>query len=98
MPPTIALVDLRVDGKSVLPLERSDDQLTLGRGEAAEPEADAITIEVFRKITDDIPARLETRLRLHVAGQAREESVGPVLPQGFVPLALIGGLTARLEQ
>jgi hypothetical protein len=96
VPPTIALVDLRVDGKSVLPLERSDDQLTLGRGEAAEPEADAITIEVFRKITDDIPARLETRLRLHVAGQAREESVGPVLPQGFVPLALIGGLTARL--
>ena len=96
VPTSVALIDLRVDGKTVLPLERSGDELTLGRGEAAEPEADAIAIEVFRKLTDDIPARLETRLRLHVAGQAREESVGPVLPQGFVPLALGGGLTARL--
>ncbi|WP_313913203.1 hypothetical protein [Tahibacter sp.] len=96
VPPSVALVDLRVDGKGVLPLERSGEQLTLGRGEAVEPEADAIVIEAFRKLTDDVPARLETRLRLHVSGQAREESVGPVLPQGFVPLALSGGLTARL--
>ncbi len=96
VPPNVALVDLRVDGKGVLPLERSGEQLTLGRGEAVEPEADAIVIEAFRKLTDDVPARLETRLRLHVSGQAREESVGPVLPQGFVPLALSGGLTARL--
>lgn len=96
VPTDVALVDLRVDGKTVLPLERNDDQLTLGRGEASEPEADAITIEVFRKLTDDVPARLETRLRLHVSGQAREESVGPVLPQGFVPLALDGNMTARL--
>lgn len=96
VPLEVALIDLRVDGKGVLPLERSADQLTLGRGEAAAPEADAITIEVFRKLTDGVPATLETRLRLHVAGQAREESVGPVLPQGFLPLQLSGGLTARL--
>jgi hypothetical protein len=96
VPPEVALIDLRVDGKDVLPLERDDDRLTLGRGEAAAPEADAITVEVFRKLTDDVPARLETRLRLHVAGQAREESLGPVLPEGFVPLALNGGLAARL--
>ncbi|HSX62907.1 MAG TPA: hypothetical protein VLF18_22205 [Tahibacter sp.] len=96
VPAVTALIELRADGKNVLPLERSGDQLTLGRGEASEPEADAIAIEVFRKLTDDVPARLETRLRLHVSGQAREETVGPVLPQGFVPLALGGGLTARL--
>ena len=96
VPLNVALIDLRVDGKEVLPLERDDDRLTLGRGEAAAPEADAITVEVFRKLTDDVPARLETRLRLHVAGQAREESLGPALPEGFVPLALNGGLAARL--
>lgn len=96
VPQQIALVDLRVDGKAVLPLERSGEQLTLGRGEAVEPEADEISVEVFRLLVDDVPARLETRLRLHVSGQAREESVGPVLPEGFVPLALSGGLTARL--
>lgn len=96
VPEAVALIDLRVDGKSVQPLERNGEQLTLGRGEASEPEADEISIEVFRKLTDDIPARLETRLRLHVSGQAREETVGPVLPQGFLPLALQGGITARL--
>jgi hypothetical protein len=96
VPAQVALVNLRVDGRDVLPLDRNGTQLTLGRGEAAEPEADEISIEVFRKLTDDVPAQLETRLKLHVSGQAREESVGPVLPQGFVPLALNGGLTARL--
>lgn len=96
VPEAVALIDLRVDGKAVQPLERNGEQLTLGRGEASEPEADEISIEVFRKLTDDIPARLETRLRLHVSGQAREETVGPVLPQGFLPLALQGGITARL--
>lgn len=96
VPLNVALIDLRVDGKDVLPLERNGEQLTLGRGEAAAPEADAIAVEVFRKLTDDVPARLETRLRLHVAGQAREETLGPVLPEGFVPLALNGGLAARL--
>ncbi|WP_386067128.1 hypothetical protein ACFJIW_21920 [Tahibacter sp. UC22_41] len=96
VPLNVALIDLRVDGKDVLPLERNGEQLTLGRGEAAAPEADAIAVEVFRKLTDDVPARLETRLRLHVAGQAREESLGPALPDGFMPLALNGSLAARL--
>ncbi|MEO8670602.1 MAG: hypothetical protein ABI411_04745 [Tahibacter sp.] len=97
VPKKIGLIDLRVDGKTVSPLQRSEDQLTLGRGEATEPEADAIEMQVFRKLTDEVPALLETRIHLSVSGQAREESVGPVLPLGFVPIALSGGVPARLD-
>jgi hypothetical protein len=38
-----------------------------------------------------------TRLYLEVAGSVREELIGPVLPEGFVPLAINSELPARLE-
>ncbi|UXI69397.1 hypothetical protein [Tahibacter amnicola] len=97
VPETVALVELRVDGKVVTPLERQGESLTLGRGEVAEPEADAMSVEVFRKLTDSLPAQLETRLVLKVSGQAREETVGPALPAGFVATSLTGDIPARLD-
>ena len=39
---------------------------------------------------DQIPAYLLTRIRLNVAGDAREELLGRVLPDGFTPLSLDG--------
>ena len=97
VPAEVGLISLRVDGKAVEPLERADEQLTLGRGEAAEPEADALSLRVFRKLDDGVPAELTTRIEFDVSGQAREETFSPVLPDGFVPLALEGGLPARLD-
>ena len=97
VPATIGLVALRVDGRAVEPLERSGEELTLGRGEAAQPEADALNLLVFRRLEDGVPAALATRIEIGVAGQAREETFGPVLPEGFVPLSLQGELPARLD-
>lgn len=97
VPPLVGLVDLRVDGRSVVPLERNGDQLTLGRGTAEIREADSLSLQVFRKLEDGVPGLLQTELRLDVSGQAREETLGPILPSGFEPLALNGDLTARLD-
>jgi hypothetical protein len=88
VPASIARIALTVDGKTVAPLQRSGNQLTLGRGPATAVEADSIDLRVFRKFTDDIPGQLSTEIRFYVSGQAREEVIGPVLPEGFVPLAL----------
>lgn len=93
----VGLVDLRVDGKVVTPLQRDGDELTLGRGETEEPEADEIGIKVFRKLTDAIPAQLSTHLEISVSGQAREETFAPVLPAGVVPTQLAGDLPARID-
>ncbi|MBX3698230.1 MAG: hypothetical protein KF811_10475 [Dokdonella sp.] len=88
VPAAIALVALEVDGKRVAPLQRTGDQLTLGRGKTTTVEADSLDLRVFRKFTDGIPGELTTQIRLYVSGQAREEVLGPVLPEGFIPLAL----------
>ena len=97
LPAGVGLVELQVDGQTIRPLQRDGDNLVLGRGEAAAPEADALDIRVYRKLGDGVPAELETRIFLTGAGQAREALIGPVLPAGFAPLALDGDWPARLE-
>ena len=88
VPGSIALVVLLVDGKPVMPLQRSGDELTLGRGAATAVEADNIELRAFRRFRDELPGELTTELRIYASGQAREEVFGPALPEGFVPLSL----------
>jgi len=97
VPPSIGLVALTIDGKVVLPVRRDGDMLTLGRAAAAAPEADNLDLRVYRKLTDGVPASLTTRLLVQVAGQAREEVLGPVLPEGFAPTALSSSWPARVD-
>jgi len=96
IPTQTALLDLVVDGRAVLQPERPGGRLALGRqGTAAEPRR--LDVQVYRLVEDDIPLRLVTRLRLRAAGDAREEQLARVLPAGFIPVSLEGGLPARLE-
>ncbi len=93
----LARIALSVDGARVFPLQRDDDALWLGRAESAEQEADSLDLQVFRRLSDEVPQRLETLLRLRVSGKGREESLADVLPAGFTPVALSGALVSRLE-
>lgn len=97
VPASIGLVTLRVDGRPVTRIERDGDQLTLGEAPATQRAADALSVQVYRRLQDGLPATLETRLQLDVAGSAREQVLGPALPAGFVATALSGGLPARLD-
>ncbi len=97
MPMTIGLVALSVDGGAVTRIERNGDQLTLGEAAATQRAADALSLRVYRRLADGLPATLETQLQFNVTGSAREQSLGPVLPEGFVATALSGDLPARLE-
>ena len=97
VPDRIGLIALSVDGKPVAPIQRDNDQVTLGRSAAAAPEADSLQVRVYRKLADGVPGELTTQIQLIVSGQAREETIGPALATGFVPLALSGGWPARLD-
>jgi len=97
VPESIGLVSLRVDGAPVARLERDGDQLTLGEAAAAQRAADALSLRVYRRLDDGLPATLRTQVQLAVAGSAREQRLGPVLPAGFIATALQGELPARLE-
>ena len=101
IPENVALVSLVVDGNPVLPLERHGKALTLGMredaGETDGREGDSLDVQVVRKLTDGIPARLTTRLLLKVSGKAREWSVPDILPAHFVPVRITSPWAARLD-
>src|SRR6202043_3906301 len=95
IPRETALLDLSVDGARVAQPERPDGRVGLGaQRSAAEPRQ--LELQVYRLLEDDEPVRLQTRLRIRAAGDSREESLGRVLPEGFVALSLDSPLPARL--
>lgn len=97
VPPGIGLVQLDLDGHTVERIERNGDQLTLGEAAAAQRQADALQLRVYRHLSDGMPAMLETQLQLNVAGSAREQLLGPALPKGFVATSLESDLPAQLD-
>ena len=97
LPALTALVDLTVDSQRVAQPERPGNAVWLGKRRSAEQPA-AMEVQVYRLVQDRIPAYLVTRIRLNVAGDAREELLARVLPDGFTPLSLTGTLPARLER
>jgi hypothetical protein len=99
VPPETGLLSLRVDGDAVAKPQRdAQGRLWLGQRRRAEVSAqpDALALEVMRRIDDEIPLQVRTRLALDVSGQAREVTLGPVLLPGGIPLRLDSPLPARL--
>lgn len=97
IPSQSGLIALRVDGRTIGNPERRDGRLFLGEAQGAVRVVDAVTTEVYRLLTDEVPTRLTTRIRIQVSGSLREETFAPVLPEGLTPLALASQLPARLE-
>jgi len=100
IPPETGIVELRVDGRPVpFPKRDGAGRLWLREAEGAAPGAaeDRILVDVHRRVVDEIPLRLDTRVTLRVSGSAREEELGRLLPPGFVPTLLAGPIPARLD-
>jgi hypothetical protein len=100
VPPETGLLTLALRGAAV-PWPNRDAQGTVWLQKDASKDAtgdgNALEVVVHRKIADDVPVLLTTRVELHVAGKNREELLGKALPAGFVPMALDGPLPARIE-
>lgn len=96
VPETLRLVRLTVDGKAVFPLNREGGQLWLQRAETT-TEADALELTVHRIWRDGIPQELQTEIRLHVAGKAREIRLGPAWPPEYELTRVVGDLPAIVE-
>ncbi len=97
VPPSIAIVHLAVNGAEAVNPVRDDDGAVALAGEAAAPgETDRVEVAVFRRLIDERPFQVHTRLSVDVSGAAREI----VLPRPFLPdsrpLRLEGPLPIRL--
>ncbi|MCP3963645.1 MAG: hypothetical protein GY719_37895 [bacterium] len=97
VPAIIGRIKLRIDGEAVFPLQRTGTSLWLGRAATDTGETDTLAVEVYRRLSDGIPALLETRLQLDVSGQGREAALGPALPLGFTPVSIASELQAVLD-
>src|SRR5213083_1044384 len=98
IPAETGLMGLALNGKPVaFPNRDPQGQLWLQRRAVASTEESRLDVVVHRRVIDDIPLQLVTRIELKVAGPGRETLLGRALPDGFVPLSLTSPLPSRLE-
>lgn len=98
VPPATGLLALSLKGQRVpSPHRDNEGRLWLQPRAAAPEEADALDVVVHRRVVDEVPLQLVTRVELRVAGAGREVMLGKALPAEFVPMALETALPARVE-
>jgi len=97
VPSETGLVALTLDGSDVPLPELENGALWLGLRPDLVVEEDRLSVEVYRKLSDTLPIRVETRIALDVAGQSRElELTGALLPD-FVGEAIGSQLPVELD-
>ena len=101
IPDDTGLISLAVNGLAIPAPTIKDGQLWLKESDSgqAKPEniQNNLDIQVFRKIIDEVPLQVLTRLELNVSGEQREVKLAFPLLKGFIPLQLQSPLPARLE-
>jgi hypothetical protein len=91
------LVSLTLDDARV-PLPRLENgALWLGLRPDLVVEEDRLSVEVYRKLSDTLPLRVETRIALDVAGQSRELELSGALLPDFVGEAINSQLPVELD-
>jgi len=100
IPAEVGLLALNVRGAAVpFPLRDDANRLWLQtRPRAVAPKENAgLALTVHRRLIDEVPLTLVTRVQLKVSGADRELVLGRALPEGFSPLSLVSPLPARLD-
>ncbi len=99
IPAETGLLALSQNGEPVaFPKRDAQGRLWLRTEAAAGDDAESrLEIIVHRRVSDEIPLRITTRIRLEVSGSAREVALGPALPEGAIPMSLAASLPARLD-
>ena len=99
VPPHVGLVSLTLHGEEV-PFPNLDNQghLWLHGNREEKREEDQLTVRVHRKINDDIPATVQTRITLQVAGKNRAILLDQPLTTGLTPLQIDSRLPVRIEE
>ncbi|MEO6599927.1 MAG: hypothetical protein ABIQ16_08665 [Polyangiaceae bacterium] len=97
VPPATGIVSLVLDGARVSEPRRDEVGRLFLQKTTTETEGDRLEILVHRRVTDDVPLLLTTRVVLNISGKSRELVLGKALPLGFVPMAISSELPARIE-
>jgi hypothetical protein len=96
VPEGVGLVGLSIEGKRVPTPRRKEGELLLEKGTSAVSE-ERVEVQVLRRVVDEVPLQLMTRVKLAVSGRGREVSLGQALPAGFVPMSVQSPIPAQLH-
>ncbi len=97
IPKETGLLVLQVRGRRVASPVRDAEGLVWLQKESGAVEGDALEIVVHRRVEDEVPLKLVTRIQLAVAGKNREIVLGRALPPGYAPVLLDAQLPTRVE-
>ncbi|MEQ1546842.1 hypothetical protein [Methyloglobulus sp.] len=101
IPADTGLIGLSINGAGIPTPSIRDGQLWLTENDIGQKKPEnvqnSLDIQVFRKITDDVPIQVTTRLVLEVSGEQREVKLAKPVLNDFIPLSLQSPLPARIE-
>lgn len=98
VPTGTGLLRLTVRGQTLeFPLLDEQGRLWLRSRTEEEREETRLEVVVHRKVLDEIPLVLETRIEVQAAGRSREVALGRALPDGLVSMSLAAPLPARVD-
>ena len=98
VPAETGLLQLNVRGtRLAFPNRDAQGRLWLAKRDTEAQQESRLDVEVSRRVTDDVPLQLTTKVALKVSGKDREVLLGVALPSGFVPMSLTAPIPARVE-
>ncbi|MDP2904219.1 MAG: hypothetical protein Q8N96_14120, partial [Methylovulum sp.] len=101
LPADTGLINLTLNGVTIPMPTIRDGQLWLKESEIGQRKPENVQnnadIQVYRKITDDVPLQVLTRLVIDVSGEQREIKLAKPILDNFILLAIQSPLPARLE-
>ncbi len=100
LPPNIALLDISLNGKNLPFPNIQNGALTLNQPTTETVTADInyLDLKVFRKIEDDLPAKLETIVKLEISGKSREIKLNQISLPGFALTNITSALPINIDQ
>ena len=98
IPPATGLIEVSRNGE-LLPFPRinKSGRLWLDKSVREKDVKDTLEVQVFRKIADGHPLRVETRIVLNVSGRSRDLYFANAQIKGLIPLSLNSLLPARVS-
>ena len=101
IPADTGLISLVINDAAIALPSIRDGQLWLTETDIGQKKPqnvqNSLDIQVFRKIADDVPMQITTRLVLEVSGEQREVKLAKPVLNDFIPLSLQSPLPARIE-
>lgn len=100
IPADTGLISLTVQQKEVLFPDIENSRIWIKKRESkesADQQGEQIRMQIYRKLIDENPFQILTRIDLQVSGKQREALIGKPLLSDEIPLELISMLPARLE-